>query len=152
MSAFGISIDEARVCIFAEGVSKKDALDQLAGAVAKAAHIPEPEGLRQAIGIREACKSTGIGGGCAIPHVYMETVKNTVVGVGISHDGIAFDAMDGLPVQIVILFIMPHGRNREYLELLAQVTGAMKTPGFASRLIACSTPAEVVSVLGKSGG
>ena len=147
MSAFGVEIDPAHVCILPTGLSKHDALDRLIGAVAQSPNITDAQAFRKAVHDREAVNSTGIGGGVAIPHVRLEGVEKPAVGVGISTQGIDFDTLDNQLVHAVVLFAMPAGSQKEYLGLLAQVMTALKKPGFRERLIECQTPEEVEAVL-----
>lgn len=147
MSAFGIDIDESCVCILNAKTSKEEALDRLIAAVYEAGAVKDIEALRKAIHAREASMSTGIGGGVAIPHVRMDTIRQAIVGVGISHPGIEFAAVDNKPVHIIVLFAMPADANKLYLGLLAQLMMVLKTADFCERLVGCRTPAEVVAIL-----
>lgn len=150
MSALGIDIDESCVCIFKPKISKEEALDHLVAAVYRSGAVKDLEALRKAIHDREASMSTGIGGGVAIPHVRIDAIRQAIVGVGISHDGIAYTAVDNKPVHIIVLFAMPADANKLYLGLLAQLMVALKTPDFCERLIACRTPSDVVAVLNEA--
>lgn len=147
MGAFGIDVSPYTVCIYDHTVSKREALDSLVEFVAASDSITDKEALRQAVHDREAVMSTGIGSGVAIPHVRMQGIREAIVGVGISQEGIDFDTLDNEPVRIVVLFAMPAGSQKEYLGLLAQVMASLKTPGFRERLLACATPEDVVSVI-----
>ena len=91
--------------------------------------------------------STGIGGGVAIPHVRFDGVHRPTLGLGLSRSGIDFDALDGKPVHIVVMFAMPVDSEKEYLALLAQVMASLRTQELRETLLACATPAEVCSVL-----
>jgi len=151
MSAFGILVPEQVIRVFDRPVSKHEALRQLAEAVAATGAISNADVLVQAIEDRETVMSTGIGGGVAIPHVRIDEVTRPTVSVGISHDGIDYDALDNEPVHLLALFAMPTGSQREYLGLLASVMGAMKEPAFTARLLACRTPAEAAALLNADG-
>ena len=151
MSAFGIAVPRECVRIFGSGVSKHDALSELAHAVASTGAVEDVEALIQAVFDREAVMSTGIGSGVAIPHVRIEAVKQPVIGVGMSLDGIDFDTLDKAPVHVIVLFAMPAGSQKEYLKLLAQAMLMMKSEGFTAKLLACTTEEEVVSLLNSDG-
>src|SRR4051812_3913165 len=58
----------------------------------------------EAIMQRERVISTGIGIGIAIPHAKIAGIDefNVVIGI-VQHDGINWDAIDHLPVKLVIL-------------------------------------------------
>ncbi|MBI4557061.1 MAG: PTS sugar transporter subunit IIA [Candidatus Hydrogenedentes bacterium] len=149
MSAFGIEVNEDAVRLFSESVGKHDALDILINAMSDSESILDREAFRQAVHEREAIMSTGIGSGIAIPHVRIEQVLRPIVGIGISQSGIDFGTLDDEPVHIVVLFAMPAGSQKEYLNLLAQVMLALKQPGFREELLACQTPTEVAAALNR---
>jgi mannitol/fructose-specific phosphotransferase system IIA component (Ntr-type) len=49
--------------------------------------------------------STGIGFGIAIPHARTDLVTVMTAAVGRSQKGIQFEAVDGKPVDLVILYL-----------------------------------------------
>jgi len=151
MSAFGILVPEQVIRVFDRPVSKHEALLELSEAVAATGAVPSADILMQAVQDRESVMSTGIGGGVAIPHVRIDEITRPTISVGISHDGIDYDALDNEPVNLLVLFAMPSGSQREYLGLLASVMGAMKEPAFTTRLLACRTPADAAALLNADG-
>jgi len=147
MTAFGIKIDTNAVCILPPGASKHDALDMLIDALAEDERITNHEALREAVYERESIMSTGIGSGVAIPHVRIDEVLQPMVGVGVSREGIDFQTLDDGPVKIIVLFAMPSGTHKTYLNLLAQVMASLKAPGFCDTLLACDSPEAIVEAL-----
>ena len=104
------------------------------------------EALRTALFEREAIRSTGFRS-VAIPHVRIDEISEPTVAIGVSKAGIDFEALDSEPVNIVVLFAMPSGSDKEYLGLLAQVMMTLRTPGFCEKLIECDEPGDVIAVL-----
>ena len=147
MSAFGIEVDEVCVCVFDKSPSKDELLNRLTDAIGHSGPVTSMAALREAVIEREAVASTAIGDGVAIPHVRIDTVIEPVIGVAICPPGVEFDAPDGNPVRIVVLFAMPPGSNRRYLSLVAQLMVALKAQDFRDRLLACTSPKEVAAVL-----
>lgn len=147
MSAFGISIPDSLVRVFDAGITKQGALDQLVQAINEAGAVDDVDALSRAVHEREAIMSTGIGQGIAIPHVRMDGISAPTVAVGISANGLDFDTLDNEPVQVVVLFAMPAGSQKEYLGLLAQVMKALKDDTFRTQLTACSTREAASAVL-----
>ena len=91
--------------------------------------------------------SDGIGEGVAIPHVRIDEISVPTVAVGVSKGGIDFESLDSEPVNIVVLFAMPSGSDKEYLGFLAQVMMTLRTGDFCDKMTACDSPAELVQVL-----
>lgn len=148
MNAFGIEIPKDAVCILEAGLTKYDALDRMVDAIASLGVITDEEAFRKALYEREAIRSTGFRG-VAIPHVRIDEVEKPTVGVGIAKDGIDFESLDNEPVNIVVLFAMPSGSDKEYLSYLAQVMMSLRSEGFTDELTACETPGEVLDVLNR---
>ena len=147
MSAFGTTIAPEAIRIFDGRVNKQEALDGMIDAVMKTGMITDRDSLHHALFEREAIRSTGFRG-VAIPHVRIDEILKPTIGVGIAKEGIEFDALDNDSINIIVLFAMPSGSDKEYLGLLAKVMMSLRTPGFCPKLIACSSPHEVLDVLG----
>ena len=146
MNAFGKEIPKEAVCIFNGDLSKHEALDRIIDAICSLGVVDDAEAFRQALYARESIRSTGFKG-VAIPHVRIDEINAPTVGVGISKEGIHFDSLDNDPVNIIVLFAMPSGSDKEYLSYLAQVMMALRSGGFCEKLLECETPEEVVAVL-----
>ncbi len=151
MYAFGVELDESCVCVFPSGATKREALDALIDAITRYDGTSDKDLFQLAVYQREAVMSTGIGGGVAVPHVRFDGVHRPRLSLGISKEGIDYDALDNEPVHILVLFAMPAGSEKEYLGMLAQVMMLLKMPGFRDALMACNTPAEVIGVLSDYG-
>ena len=148
MTAFGKNIPEEAICIFPDGATKRDALEMMMAAIERTGHVRDHEAFRRALFERESIRSTGFKG-IAIPHVRIDEITEPTVGVGVSPAGIDFESLDSEPVNIVVLFAMPSGSDKEYLGFLAQVMMSLRTGGFAQELMECTTPAAVLEVLEK---
>jgi len=132
-----------------EGTTKEEVLRELVRKAAESPSVHDEEELVQAIFEREEILSTGIGLGIAVPHAKIESVEDFVITIGISPEGVDFDALDQTPAHIVVLIAAPVGRQRDYLGLLAQVTVTLKNPDIRSRVIAAADdPATVLRLIG----
>ena len=146
MSAFGKNIPKDAICIFPEGTTKREALEMMMEAIERTGAVTDHEAFRRALFERESIRSTGFKG-IAIPHVRIDEITQPTVGVGVSKTGIDFESLDSEPVNIVVLFAMPSGSDKEYLGFLAQVMMSLRTGGFTQKLVACESPQEVLQVL-----
>lgn len=68
---------------------------------------------------REQLGSTGIGHGVAIPHGRLPELSQPVVAIARHSGGVDFDAIDGQPVHIIVMLLVPEDASRQHLELLA---------------------------------
>jgi len=146
-TVFGAPLSAAQVCIFPPVCNKADALSALVDAMARGVRVSNSELLRALVFEREAKGSTGLGHGVAIPHVRTAAVPHAALAVGVSSAGIDFDAQDGAPAHILILFATPDGGNDEYLALLRQVMISLRGTPLAERLRACETREAVLEAL-----
>ncbi len=124
--------------------TKDEVLRELVHLAAQSSAVGDESDLLKAIFEREQILSTGIGLGIAVPHAKIESVEDFVITIGISPDGVDFDALDQTPAHIVVLIAAPVGRQRDYLGLLAQVTVTLTDPDIRSRVIAAADDPETV--------
>ncbi len=78
---------------------------------------------------RESSLTTGIGFGLGIPHAQTDLVQEVVAAVGRSKTGIQFDSLDGKPVRLVMLFLIPPKQFQKYLPLLANIARRLHGAG-----------------------
>lgn len=148
MGAFGIDIPKEAVCILTGNLTKHEALDRLVESINSLGVVENVDTFRKALHEREAIRSTGFRG-VAIPHVRIDEIKEPTVGVGVAKDGVDFESLDNEPVNIIVLFAMPSGSDKEYLGYLAQVMMSLREEGFTEELTDCETPEEVIEVLNR---
>jgi len=79
----------------------------------------------EAILTRERTQSTGTGAGIAIPHGKCNAVKELVVAIGIAHEPIEFNSIDGRPVRIFILLLSPVDQTGPHIQALAAISRLM---------------------------
>jgi len=84
---------------------------------------------------RESQGSTGFGKGIAIPHCQISGIKDFVVGVGISHKGVDYDAIDHKKVKIFVIIVGPMESRSGHLQLLATVSRILKEPQIEQHLL-----------------
>jgi PTS system nitrogen regulatory IIA component len=126
--------------------SKREALQELAGAAS--AGIPElrREKVLQVLLERENLGSTGIGEGIAIPHGKLKELGGIVICFGRSRAGIPFDAVDSKPVHLFFVLLAPESAAREYLHTLAQLSRFLKNPSVRARLLQAESQEELRAI------
>jgi nitrogen PTS system EIIA component len=77
---------------------------------------------------REALGSTGVGGGLAIPHARVAGVARPFGILARLAKAIDFSAIDGKPVDIVFLLLLPAAAAGAQLNALAGVTRTLRDP------------------------
>src|SRR3546814_8659011 len=69
---------------------------------------------------RERLGSTGFGGGVAIPHAKLDDLASMCAVVVLLEEPIPFDAVDGLPVDVVFVLLSPSDCGADHLKALAR--------------------------------
>lgn len=105
--------------------NKNDVLKAIASLANKAYGLSESEilgGLQE----RETLGSTGFGNAIAIPHCKIEGI-DTPQGVFISlKEPIAYDSIDGEPVDLIFSLISPKNDGAAHLRALAEVSRLLR--------------------------
>jgi len=83
---------------------------------------------------RESSMSTGIGFGIGLPHASTELISDEIVAIGRSRKGVQFDALDGKPVHLVFLFLVPTGQFQRHLDMLARIAKLLHRHDFRDGL------------------
>ena len=109
-------------------------------------NILDKDVFREAIFERESIVSTGIGLGIAIPHVKIKEVRDLTLCVGISKDGIDWNAIDNQPVHVVFLIAGSDEQHEVYLRILAKIVLLLKNRKRREKLIQARTIEEVVAL------
>lgn len=74
---------------------------------------------------REENFGTALGEGIAVPHVRLAGLKNPLLMMGYSRDGIAWNAPDGLPVKYIFFILTPEGAHDIHVQILSTIAKAM---------------------------
>lgn len=119
------------------GSSKKRILEFIAEQVAK--NYPELNETQifNNLVSRERLGSTGIGQGIAIPHCRLEGCSRVVGTLVTLDEGVAFDAIDNQPVDLLFALIVPKEATSEHLELLSQLAEKFNDRQFCDQLRQC---------------
>ena len=98
---------------------------------------------------REEIGSTGIGRGVAIPHAGLKNCRKILPILAISKTGLEYDSLDGKPVRIFFLILYPEDQINTQLKFLARVSRLLRNEDLRVSLEKCSTPDDVMGILGK---
>ena len=133
--------------VFLDVSEQDDAIDLLIDLLDQAGRLPAKAAFRKAVFEREELISTGIGMGVAVPHAKLKEFKEFFIAVGIQQKkGIEWDAIDKAPVRFIFLIGGPQDRQSEYLQILSQLTAAIKDPQVRKDLLRATTPSDVLSI------
>ena len=130
------------VLVDVRGSDKSDILRMLAGRAAKVLGFPAAEIVRVIVN-REQLGSTGTGGGAAIPHARIAALSKPFGILARLNNGIDFDAIDGRPVDLIFLLLLPAAANKDQLSALASVARTLRNPNSMRNLREARTGEDV---------
>ncbi|AKU99548.1 putative Na/H antiporter [Labilithrix luteola] len=100
---------------------------------------------------RELVAPTGLGDEVAIPHAAVEGLNRPVVALGLSQDGIDFDAPDGRPARIVFLLLLPPKAYEREVRVLAGLAKSVFDETARTALLKAKSLEEAVHCLDEHG-
>ncbi len=116
------------------GVSKKRVLTNVSELVAQQNELLEASEVFNALMAREQLGSTGLGDGTAIPHCRVSCCQK-ILGALITVDNpIDFDSIDGKPVDILFVLLVPEQKTDEHLKVLAELAELFSDEDFCYTL------------------
>ncbi|MFR0674887.1 PTS IIA-like nitrogen regulatory protein PtsN [Enterobacterales bacterium AW_CKDN230030176-1A_HGKHYDSX7] len=118
----------------APGGSKKSALQNIAKLIAH--EVPElrEDDVFAKLIAREKLGSTGFGNGIAIPHCRLAGCNTPVSALVKLEHPIDYDAIDGAPVDLLFVLLVPEAATEAHLELLRQIASMLDRQEIRERL------------------
>lgn len=128
---------------------RDDAIAELVRALVDAGALsPElKEEFVKAIIKREKRGSTGFGHGVAVPHVKHPAISKMAVAVGVSRNGIEFNALDKQPVYSIFLLLSPEDKPEDHLDAMEAIFGNLSQETFRRFLRQANSVEDVVTLL-----
>lgn len=99
---------------------------------------------------RERLGSTAMGRGIAIPHLRVAGLKDITCLFARLDQPIAFDSMDGEPVDLIFVLLTPEHAGADHLKALARISRLMRDVATAQKLRATRDRAALHAVLTQS--
>ncbi len=116
------------------GGSKKRVLEQIATLAARDLGELDAQDIFESLIAREKLGSTGFGNGIAIPHCRLSGCSSPLCAVLHLEAAVDFDAIDGAPVDLLFVLLVPEAATDEHLELLRQIASLLDRADIRERL------------------
>ncbi len=127
----------------ADSASKRTLIDEMAELLPGI----DNDQVLEVVMAREALGSTGIGHGVAIPHGRMPALSEPLLALARHPKGLDFDSIDGEPVHIIILLLVPEHADRTHLELLAYLARILQTEQTREAILQADSAEEISGLL-----
>ncbi|RJP58025.1 MAG: cation:proton antiporter [Ignavibacteriales bacterium] len=131
---------------FTKSKSKTEVIKELSEKIA-AIQTLDSELIFSEILKREVTQPTGIANGLAIPHTKLN-IKNSVVAIAISKNGIDFSSFDNKPANIIVMLLTPRTENEIQLKLLAEIASLFETDELTNELCLSESVDDAVMIIG----
>jgi len=126
-----ISADSVDASLVA--ANKKALFQQLASAMGRRTGC-DPKLILASLNEREKLGSTGFGAGVAIPHGKLDGLPRVLGYFARLSAPIDFQAVDGLPVDLVFLLLSPSDAGADHLKALAGVSRLLRDRDMVAKL------------------
>ncbi|MFP6826970.1 MAG: PTS sugar transporter subunit IIA [Pseudohongiellaceae bacterium] len=116
------------------GANKKRILKTASELVAANLGELATDNIFDALMAREQLGSTGLGSGIAIPHCRVAQCQDILGALITLETAIDFDSLDGKPVDILFVLIVPELQHDEHIKTLAGLAELFNDEGFCEAL------------------
>jgi len=126
---------------------KESVIEELLVLAIKSGNINDRMKAFEDIMKREEMMSTGLEHGIAVPHAKTKAADDLTLSLGISKEGIDFDAADDKPSYLFFMLLAPEDAAGPNVKVLAEIARITKNKEFCRSLINASSPKEVLQLI-----
>jgi len=140
-------LSPAHVRIPVVATTRNEAIRELLDLLVATGDVEGAEPAMAALLDRERTRTTGIGGGLALPHAKTSAARKVVMALGRSPAGVDFQSIDGKPAILVVLLVGPMDATGPHIQALAKVSRLLSIDPLRRRLEAASTPEQLLKII-----
>lgn len=129
------------------GGSKKRVLEQIANLIGREVPDLATQDVYESLIAREKLGSTGFGNGIAIPHCRLKGCAAPISALLHLDAPIDFDAIDGAPVDLLFVLLVPEAATDAHLELLRQIASMLDRKDVRDQLRSASSNEALYQVV-----
>ena len=129
------------------GGSKKRVLEQIANLIGREVPDLDSQTVFESLVAREKLGSTGFGNGIAIPHCRLKGCESPISALLHLDAPVDFDAIDGAPVDLLFVLLVPEAATDAHLELLRQIASMLDRKEVRDRLRSADTNQALYQVV-----
>lgn len=126
--------------------NRDEALREIVEALSQAGKVREPEKFFAEVRLREEQQTTFAGNGVAFPHARTDLLRQIVLGIGRSRDGVLFGP-NVETAHLVFVIGVPRRMVTDYLVCVGALARITKDAANREALMSMETPAEFVDLL-----
>ena len=133
-----------------EASEKFGGIKEVVAAMHESGSFPEDKSvddIYDLVRAREDLGTTGIGNGIAFPHCKVPGVDRVFVGLARSEAGIAYRAVDGQPVKVMILMLLPEDKPDEQLLIKKRIVEFLRRPNTTRFILAAGSKKAILDLV-----
>ncbi len=146
-AGFADLVGSASILVDVDVASKEALLARLAAVAADVTGVAQST-IFERVRERETLGATGFGQGAAIPHARLERLASVTAVLARLVRGVDYGALDGDPVDMVVLLLSPEGAGADHLKALARVSRVLRDPATLSAMRDAADAAALRQVIG----
>jgi mannitol/fructose-specific phosphotransferase system IIA component (Ntr-type) len=147
MTKFATILKPSCAVVGLDAADKASALAAITDVLAAGVDAVNAQALLPKVLAREELASTGIGEGIAIPHAVSSSIPDTVMAIARLAKPVEFAAVDGQPVDVVILLVGPEGSSGVHLQILSKLARLLHDPSFRDAVRSAPDGAALAGLL-----
>lgn len=133
-----------------QGGSKKRVLELIGKLIAEHTNL-DSDAIYESLIAREKLGSTGFGHGIAIPHCRIANCTKAIGALLQLESKIDFDALDGEPVDLIFVLLVPQEATEQHLQILKMLAEKLDQQALRDKLRRCPDAASLYSTMVDAG-
>ena len=138
-----------RIDLNLSNTEKLPVIEEMIGLVSRSLNVGDPGPILAHVLEREGLSSTAVDHGIAIPHAHCEQVEGVVAALGVSRQGLDYDAPDGQPVHLVFLILASPEATPAYLSVLGRTARIFHREEMRQEVLAATAPGDVLELIAR---
>jgi PTS system nitrogen regulatory IIA component len=131
-----------------KSITKDEVLKEIVKFLKSGDRISRDKDLYDKLIQREKLGSTAIGDGVAIPHCKLKGIKSPLLVLGISHQGVNFDSLDGKPSYLFFLVVSSPDNPSMSLKILAAIAQLVRNATtLPKRVLEARSPKAIIEIV-----
>ena len=147
--SFAELLAAARIAPDLSAANGEEAIRTVAGLLAGNPAVSDAGKFTTEVLEREKLSPTAMGHGVAFPHARTGGVRQIVMAVGRSREGVPFAGASDGPVHFFFVIGTPPNQVPQYLSVVGRLARLLKSEGIREQLLQATTAEAVRAVLGK---
>lgn len=139
-------INAKNVIVPLQGSEKDAVIREMVEHLAGASYINNAEIVIKSVLDREHMGSTGLDKGIAVPHARTHEVSTLCMALGISSEGVEYNALDGEVSKLFFMILAPPDQSSQHIKILSEIAGITRDQEMLDSLIAARNVEEVLSL------